>query len=163
MIVLGVDPGIATTGYGLVDCMPGESPALLQFGTIRTPADMAMPHRLRAVFDGMNEILARWRPGELAIEELFFGRNVTNGLAVGQARGVILLSAALAGLGVFEYKPAQVKQSLVGYGNADKHQVQEMLRLTLELECVPKPDDASDAIAVAICHCFHERLRRLID
>ncbi|OQA46731.1 MAG: Crossover junction endodeoxyribonuclease RuvC [Chloroflexi bacterium ADurb.Bin325] len=161
-IVLGVDPGIATTGFGLV----GEDAAgvyLVRYGVIQTPAHTPVPERLRQLYDEVCALLRTAGPAAVAVEELFFNRNVTTALTVGQARGVALLAAAQAGLPVYEYKPAEVKQALVGYGRADKHQMQEMVRLMLGLADIPRPDDAADAVAVAICHLHSQRLRRLAE
>ncbi len=162
MITLGIDPGTATMGYGVV--AGADEPVSVAYGVLRTPSDEPMPARLLTLYDGVRALIARHRPDVLAIEQLLFGRNVTTALAVGQARGVVLLAAAQAGLPVAEYKPAQVKEAVVGYGKAEKHQMQEMVRLLLRLPETPHPDDAADALAVAICHVhtarFHTRLPR---
>lgn len=152
--VLGIDPGTATTGFALVAGPPGRTDAarLVDHGTIRTKPPMAMPERLAAIHAAMRELIAELRPDAMAVEELFFSSNVSTALTVGQARGVVLLSAAEAGLEFAEYKPSVVKQALTGYGAADKRQVQDMLRLVLGLDGVPRPDDAADAIAIALCH-----------
>ncbi len=159
MIVLGIDPGTATTGYGVVEEDAVGAARLVRCGVIETPAAAAMPQRLLTIYQKMADLIAEARPIAIAVEELFFKRNVTTALTVGQARGVILLAAAQAGVPVFEYKPAEVKQALVGYGNADKTQIQEMVRMLLDLPAVPRPDDAADAVAVAICHLHSHRLR----
>ena len=163
MIVLGIDPGLATTGYALVAYSDSEPPDLFRYGVVRTPAEMPMPVRLQMVHGAIVDVISESHPDEMAIEELFFKRNVTTALTVGQARGVLLLAAAQARLAVFEYKPAQIKQSVVGYGGATKRQMQEMVKLTFGLASVPRPDDAADAVAVAICHLYTDRLRRLIN
>lgn len=148
--VLGIDPGTALLGYGIVREHGGRREAVT-YGVLRTPADMAPAARLLQLYEGVAELLATYRPDVVAVEELFFSRNVTSALAVGQARGVVLLAAAQAGLPVAEYKPAQVKQAVAGYGKAEKPQVQQMVRLALGLAAVPKPDDTADALAVALC------------
>jgi crossover junction endodeoxyribonuclease RuvC len=162
MLVLGVDPGTATTGYALVAERPGGELQLDRYGVFETRAGEAMPLRLRSIYTELSALILETRPDAMAVEELFFSRNVTTALSVGQARGVVLLAAAQAGLLVFEYKPAEVKQALVGYGGANKAQMQEMSRMLLGLAEVPRPDDAADAIAVAICHLHSQRLRQLI-
>jgi len=163
VIVLGIDPGTATTGYGVVEEAADGEARLVRCGVIETPATTEMPQRLLTIHQQVAALIAQARPAAIAIEELFFKRNVTTALTVGQARGVVLLAAAQAGVPVFEYKPAEVKQALVGYGNADKQQIQEMVRMLLDLPAVPRPDDAADAVAVAVCHLHSQRLRRLMD
>jgi crossover junction endodeoxyribonuclease RuvC len=162
MITLGVDPGTARLGYGVV--IGGDAPAALEFGVIETPAGTPMPERLSALYDGLIALIETHAPTVLAVEQLFFARNVTNAMTVGQARGVVLLAAARSGLPVAEYTPAEVKQAVVGYGKADKGQMQEMVRLILGLDRTPHPDDAADALAVALCHTqtapFRARLAR---
>jgi crossover junction endodeoxyribonuclease RuvC len=150
MITLGVDPGTARLGFGIVRA--GEPPMALEFGVIETPAGAPMPDRLSALYDGLIAVIAEHAPTVLAVEQLFFARNVTNAMTVGQARGVVLLAAARSGLPVAEYTPAEVKQAVVGYGKADKGQLQELVRLILGLDRPPRPDDAADALAVALCH-----------
>jgi crossover junction endodeoxyribonuclease RuvC len=162
MLVLGVDPGTATTGYALVDEDAGGEVQLLRFGVFETRAGEPMPLRLQLLYDGLSVLIRQTDPDGMAVEELFFSRNVTTALSVGQARGVVLLAAAQAGVPVYEYKPAQVKQALVGYGGASKAQMQEMVRMMLGLPEIPRPDDAADAIAVAICHLHSQRLQQLI-
>jgi len=163
LIVLGIDPGTATTGYGLVGEDAAGEVYLVRYGVIQTPAHTPMPDRLHQIYDEVAALLQEAAPAAVAVEELFFNRNVTTALTVGQARGVVLLAAAQAGLPVYEYKPAEVKQALVGYGRADKQQMQEMVRLMLGLRDIPRPDDAADAVAVAICHLHSQRLRRLAE
>jgi len=163
VIVLGIDPGTATTGYGLVGEDAEGAARLLRYGTILTPAGQPMPERLYSLHQLLSALIQGSAAEAVAVEELFFSRNVTTALTVGQARGVVLLAAAQARLPVYEYKPAEVKQALVGYGDAAKQQVQEMLRIMLGLSEIPRPDDAADAIAVAICHLHGVRLRRLIE
>jgi crossover junction endodeoxyribonuclease RuvC len=163
VLILGVDPGTATTGYALV-AENAEGEVLLErCGVFETRAGEPMPERLRSIHAGLSALIREAAPAAMAIEELFFSRNVTTALSVGQARGVALLAAAQAGLAVYEYKPAEVKQALVGYGAASKSQMQEMVRLMLGLAEAPHPDDAADAVAVAICHLHSQRLRQLID
>ncbi len=163
MVILGIDPGTATTGYGLITEDADGNARLLRCGAILTPAHTPMAQRLQSIYNDLNALLAEWRPAALAVEELFFSRNVTTALAVGQARGVVLLAAAQAGVAIFEYKPAEVKQALVGYGGADKRQMQEMVKIMLGLDAVPRPDDAADAVAIAICHLHSARMRNLED
>ena len=150
MITLGIDPGTARLGYGLVATDP--EPRALGFGVVETPSAQPMPERLATIFDAVTGLIADHRPETLAVEQLFFARNVTTAMTVGQARGVVLLAAARAGVAVVEYTPAEVKQAIVGYGKADKPQMQEMVRLILGLEYPPQPDDAADALAIALCH-----------
>ena len=161
MLVLGIDPGTAITGYGLVR-EDDEGLALVECGVITTPAGQPLPQRLQTIYHGLAAIIGQYQPDQVAVEELFFSRNVRTALSVGQARGVVLLAAAEAGLPLHEYKPLEVKQTVAGYGGADKRQVQEMVRLLLDLEQVPEPDDAADAVAVAVCHIHSARMRALI-
>jgi len=154
--VLGIDPGTATTGYGLVRLTPAGDLAVVTFGVIVTPPHTPAHERLRMLYDDMKELLAAHHPDSCAVERLFFQRNVSTAMAVGQARGVVLLALAQAGLDVAEYTPNEVKLAVAGYGSADKHQVQEMVRTLLLLPEIPKPDDAADALAIAITH-LHTR------
>ena len=151
MRILGIDPGYGITGFGLIETHQGQS-RLLQCGAITTPAGMDFSARLEIIYEDMRKLLEVAMPDAVAIEELFFGQNVTTGIGVAQSRGVILLAIRQAGLEVTSYKPAQIKQALVGYGNASKHQMQDMTKRILHLEAMPKPDDAADAIAIALCH-----------
>ena len=151
MRILGIDPGYGITGFGLIETHQGQS-RLLQCGAITTPAGMDFPARLEIIYEDMRKLLEVAKPDAVAIEELFFGQNVTTGIGVAQSRGVILLAIRQAGLEVTAYKPAQIKQALVGYGNASKHQMQDMTKRILHLDAMPKPDDAADAIAIALCH-----------
>ena len=151
MRILGIDPGYGTTGFGLIEARHGQS-QLLQCGVITTPPGMDFSARLEIIYEDMKKLLEVAKPDAVAIEELFFGQNVTTGIGVAQSRGVILLAIRQAGLEVTAYKPAQIKQALVGYGNATKHQMQDMTRRLLHLQQAPKPDDAADAIAIALCH-----------
>lgn len=150
MITLGVDPGTALLGYGAVDSEP--EPTALGYGVVATKPDRPMSERLVLLFDAVNDLVRRYQPDVLAIEQLFFARNVTTAIAVGQARGVVLLAAAQAGVEVAEYSPSEVKHAVVGYGKAEKSQIQEMVRLILHLPETPEPDDVADALAVALCH-----------
>ena len=161
MRVLGVDPGTATTGYGVVEERDGTLD-LLVYGVITTTPDDAMPMRLRTIYHQLRAVITDWAPDALAVEELFFSRNVTTALTVGQARGVVLLAGAEADLPIHEYNPAAVKQAIAGYGGADKRQVQQMVRLLLHLEQAPRPDDAADAVALAVCHHHSARFYDLI-
>lgn len=163
MLVLGIDPGIGTTGYGVVGEDGQGEVVLLEYGAIQTQPGAPMPERLRVLHEGMTRVLRQHQPESVAVEQLFFGKNVTTAISVGQARGVVLLAAAEAGLHVYEYKPAEVKQALSGYGNADKRQMQEMVKLLLHLDQIPRPDDAADAVAIAVCHLHSQRLRRLAE
>ena len=151
MRILGIDPGYGITGFGLVDAQRGQF-QLLRCGAITTPAGMDFSARLEIIYEDMRQLLEVAKPDCVAIEELFFGQNVTTGIGVAQARGVVLLAIQQAGLQVTAYKPMQVKQALVGYGNATKHQMMDMTKRLLHLKEMPKPDDAADAIAIALCH-----------
>ena len=155
-VTLGIDPGTAILGYGVIQ---GEQdPVVLDYGVVETAPDLPMPTRLSVLFDHMTELLAQHRPDTVAVEQLFFARNVTTAIAVGQARGVALLAAYRAGVEVHEYTPLQVKQAITSYGRADKRQVQEMVRALLNLREIPRPDDAADGLAIAICHAFSRGL-----
>ena len=150
MRILGIDPGTARLGYGIVDADDGY--LAVDYGVIATSPNESMPNRLLDLHTSLVELIDQHAPAVLAIERLFFARNVTTALEVGQARGVAILAGARAGLSVGEYTPAEIKQAISGYGNADKQQVQSMVQILLELESIPQPDDASDALAVALCH-----------
>ena len=151
MRILGIDPGYGITGFGLIET-EGSQSRLLRCGAITTPAGMDFSARLEMIYEDMGQLLRTTRPDAVAIEELFFGQNVTTGIGVAQSRGVILLAIRQAGLEVTAYKPSQVKQAVVGYGNATKRQVMDMTKRLLRLDKLPKPDDAADAIAIALCH-----------
>lgn len=161
MLVVGVDPGTATTGYGLVRENDDGSLAVVDYGVINTPADLPMPQRLLILHKRLQEIIHLHRPDSGAVEKLFFQRNVTNAISVGQGRGIALLVMAEAEIEVTEYTPLEVKQAVVGYGVAEKHQVQEMVRALLGMASTPSPDDAADALAVAICHVHSSKMRAL--
>ena len=151
MLILGIDPGFAIVGFGLVEAAGGRA-RLVQCGAITTPAGTPLPARLAQIADDMDQLLEQFRPEAMAIEELFFNNNITTGIGVAQARGVLLLGAQRREVPIFEYSPSQVKQAVVGYGKAEKRQVMDMTRRLLDLKAVPKPDDAADALAVALCH-----------
>ncbi len=151
MRILGIDPGYGITGFGLIESDRGQS-RLLRCGAITTPPNTDFSWRLEVIYNDMVQLLEIAKPDEVAIEELFFGQNVTTGIGVAQSRGVILLAIQQAGLKVTSYKPMQVKHSRVGYGNATKHQTMDMTKRLLHLQEMPKPDDAADAIAIALCH-----------
>lgn len=163
MLVLGIDPGTATTGYGLVRETPEGELKVVDFGVILTPADASPDKRLLLLYDRLMEILLLHRPESGAVEKLFFQRNVTTAIAVGQARGVALLALAKHNLPVAEYTPMEVKQAVTGYGGADKRQIQLIVQALLQLDEMPKPDDAADALAVAVCHLQNYKMRALID
>jgi crossover junction endodeoxyribonuclease RuvC len=156
MRILGIDPGTGILGFGVVD-VKGAKITLVDAGVIRTPPHTPHDERLEEIFDGISEIVAATKPDAFAIEKLFFTRNITTAMTVAEARGVAILVARKAGLPIAEYTPPQIKQTLTGYGKADKKQVQEMVRLQLGLKEVPKPDDCADALAAAITHAFMNR------
>lgn len=156
MIILGIDPGTATTGFGLIE-KKGAKISLIDFGCILTPAKIPLEDRLHTIFDELSDILKKHMPQQIAVEELFFSTNAKTAISVGQARGVILLAAKKQGLSVAEYTPLEVKMALTGYGKADKKQIQHMVKAVLSLAEVPKPDDAADALAIAICHAHTHR------
>ena len=151
MIVLGIDPGVATIGFGLIRAERGKN-QLLQYGVITTPAGQPLSHRLLQISNDMDQLLDTFHPDEVAMEELFFSTNITTGIAVAHGRGVLLLSVEKHGIPVYEYTPVQVKQSVAGYGKATKKQVMLMTQRLLNMKEVPRPDDAADALAIAICH-----------
>ncbi len=150
-VIFGIDPGTAITGWGVVVEEQGTTQAL-GFGVIRTPSTDLLSERLVTIYDELSELLQRYQPDAVAVEELFFSKNARTALSVGHARGVVLLTVAQYKAALFHYKPSQVKQAVTGYGAADKRQIQEMVRLLLGLDAIPQPDDAADALAVAICH-----------
>ncbi len=156
-LALGIDPGTATTGYGLVRLEPDGSLVAVTHGVILTPKDASTPERLALLYRRLRSLLRTYHPQDAAVEKLFFQRNVATALAVGQARGVVLLALQQAGVRVFEYTPNEVKQAVAGYGSADKQQVQEMVRALLHLPEIPRPDDAADALAIAITHLHTSR------
>lgn len=151
MLILGIDPGYAIVGFGLVESGAGRY-RLRSCGAINTPAGVRLSARLWQIARDLEELIGQFHPDAMAIEELFFNQNVTTGIGVAQARGVILMTAEKLGLPIYEYNPSQVKQAVVGYGKAEKRQVMDMTRRLLHLAAVPKPDDAADAVAIALCH-----------
>ena len=151
MVVLGIDPGVATIGFGLIRADRGRN-ALLQYGVITTPPGLPLSRRLCQISDDMEELIHTFHPDEMAVEELFFNTNLTTGISVAHGRGVILLAAEQLGVPIFEYTPMQVKLAVTGYGKADKKQVMQMTQRLLHLTKLPRPDDAADALAIALCH-----------
>jgi crossover junction endodeoxyribonuclease RuvC len=151
MIILGVDPGVAITGYGIID-YTGNKFKVIEYGAVLTGSKIEFSCRLLKIYQELSIIISKYKPDVFAIEELFFNKNIKTALAVGHGRGVAILSAATQNLPVFEYTPLQVKQAVVGYGRAEKSQVQQMIKILLCLPAIPKPDDVADALAVAVCH-----------
>ena len=160
MIVLGIDPGTAVTGFGAIEARRGRA-ALVEYGAIATTARTPLARRIREVYEGLARALARVRPTCVAIESVFFAKNVRAAITLGQARGVALLAAAQAGVEVVEYSPLAIKAAVTGYGSAEKGQVQRMVKMLLRLEALPQPADAADALAVALCHLHSARWRSL--
>jgi crossover junction endodeoxyribonuclease RuvC len=152
MLVIGIDPGTATTGYGIVEENQRKEIRAIAYGIIKTEPNIPAEQRLLEIYEQLNELILLHRPDTGAVEKLFFSKNVTTAIAVGQARGVILLSLASAHIPLVEYTPNEIKQAVTGYGGADKKQIQEMIRTILNLDSIPKPDDAADALAIALCH-----------
>jgi crossover junction endodeoxyribonuclease RuvC len=163
MLAIGIDPGTASTGYGLVQSTTNGELELIDFGVITTPPDMPMPDRLHQLHNQLSELLTLHQPSSGAVEKLFFQRNVSTAISVGQARGVTLLALAEAGVPVSEYTPREIKQAIVGYGGAEKIQIQKMVKTLLEMESIPEPDDAADALAIAICHLHSVPMRGLLE
>ena len=161
-LVLGIDPGTVRTGYGLVE-ETDRGPRVVDYGAIQVPRGLSTGEKLEVIFLELNRVIEESGPTAVAVEEIFFAHNVRSTLLLGQARGVALLAAAQAGLPVYEYAPLQVKQAVVGYGRASKRQLQEVLKLLLELPQVPEPEDAADALAVAVCHIASRKLEALLD
>lgn len=151
MRILGIDPGYATIGFGLIDAQRGQCRPL-QYGAVTTPTGLTFPQRLQLLYHDMGELLTSLKPEVIAIEELFFNTNITTGIQVAHGRGIILLACQEAAIPIFEYSPSQVKQAVAGYGKATKHQVMDMTRRLLGLTALPRPDDAADGLALAICH-----------
>ena len=151
MRILGIDPGVATVGFGVIEAQAGRQ-QMIQYGAITTPAGQPLAARLVQIAQDMETLITQFQPDEMSIEELFFSKNITTGIAVAHGRGVLLYTAEKLHLPVYEYTPMQIKQAVVGYGNASKHQVQDMTKRLLHLQAMPKPDDAADAIAIALCH-----------
>jgi crossover junction endodeoxyribonuclease RuvC len=163
MLAIGIDPGTAITGFGVIREEQDGSLTVIDYGVIETSSKDSMPQRLVQLYQDLKQIIEQHNPQSGAVEKLFFARNVRTALSVGQARGVALLTLAEAGVELSEYSPNEIKQAVAGYGGADKNQVQYMVRALLELEEIPKPDDAADALAVAICHLHSARIRSLGD
>ena len=151
MIILGIDPGLATLGYGVIESDAGRL-KLIQYGTLTTPAKQPTPMRLRSIFEGMNSLMDIYQPDEVAFEELFFGHNMTTAMMVSAARGAAIITAVEQTEKLYEYTPMQIKLALTGSGSADKKAVQQMVKLLLQMKEIPKPDDAADGIACAVCH-----------
>ena len=160
MIILGIDPGLATLGYGVIEA-DNNKRRLIQFGTLTTPAGQPMPQRLRAIFQGMNQLMDIYRPDDVAFEELFFSKNITTGMAVSAARGVALVAVVQRTDNLYEYTPMQIKQAVTGYGGADKHQVQQMVKMLLNMRDIARPDDAADALAVALTHANSMNMKKM--
>lgn len=161
MRILGLDPGTATTGYGIIDVIDGDLSAVT-YGVITTSPKRSTPQRLQTIYQELNQLLEKYQPDAAAIEELFFGRNITTAITVGQARGVLMLALANANLPISEYSPPRIKDAVTGYGKANKAQVQLMVRNLLNLEETPRPDDAADGLAVAITHYQYKRYESLL-
>ena len=160
MIILGIDPGLATLGYGVIE-VNNDRRKLIQFGTLTTPAGQPMPQRLRAIFQGMNQLMDIYNPNDVAFEELFFSKNITTGMAVSAARGVALVAVVQRTDNLYEYTPMQIKQAVTGYGGADKHQVQMMVKMLLNMKDIARPDDAADALAVALTHANSMNMKKM--
>lgn len=156
MRILGIDPGTGICGFGVIDVVKNK-PKLVDAGVISTPPHTPLPERLEDIYDSLNEIIKSTKPDVVSIEKLFFMQNITTGISVAEARGVCILVAKQHKLPIFEYSPNEIKKTMTGYGHADKKQMQEIVRMTLKLEQVPKPDDAADALAAALCHNLHSR------
>jgi len=157
MIILGIDPGTAATGYGILTI--NRSPQVTKYGCIYTSADKKMPDRLKIIYQRVSDLIQQYHPHEVAMEQVYFSKNSKTALSIGQARGVVMLTTSLAGIKIFDYTPLEIKQAIVGYGRAEKQQVQHMLRDLLHLTQIPYPDDAADALAVALCHYYSRKLR----
>ena len=157
MIILGIDPGYGTMGYGVIEKLNNGNTLPVDYGVVTTPKEESFPVRLAMLEEGLNRIFAKYKPEEIAVEELFFTKNVTTGIPVAQARGVILLSAVKYCGKLYEYTPMQIKQALTGYGKADKVQMMHVVTSLLHLKSIPRPDDAADALAVALCHAHTSR------
>lgn len=159
MIIFGIDPGTATTGFGVIELAADRTIKTLDYGIISTPKEEHMPARLDMLYGDLKELLSQYRPAAVAIEQLFFARNVTTAISVGQARGVAILACEQQHIPIAEYTPLQVKQAVTGFGKAEKKQVQKMVQTILALKSVPKPDDAADALAIAIAHSATLKLK----
>ncbi|HEY42449.1 MAG TPA: crossover junction endodeoxyribonuclease RuvC [Anaerolineae bacterium] len=163
MLVIGIDPGTASTGYGFVQLTANGGLELVDFGVITTLPNLPMPDRLHLLYNQLSQLLTLHQPNSGAVEKLYFQRNVSTAISVGQARGVTLLALAEAGVRVSEYSPREIKQAIVGYGGAEKKQIQQMVQTLLEMETLPEPDDAADALAIAICHLHSLPMRGLLE
>jgi len=161
MRIIGIDPGTAVTGWGIVEERE-QTATMIAYGVVTTVAKTPFPNRLQTIYQELTQIIAEWHPDSSAIEELFFSKNAKTALSVGHGRGVAMLALANANLPITEYKPLEIKQAITGYGGATKLQIQQMVKLLLELDDIPRPDDAADALAVAICHLHSIRLRSLV-
>ena len=161
MIILGIDPGLATLGYGVIEKSPRGECRVLGYGVVTTPKDETLPVRLAILEEGITEVLEKYKPDEVSMEELFFSKNITTGIAVAHARGVALLTCVKSCGRLYEYTPMQIKQALTGYGRADKKQMQTVVASLLKLKTIPKPDDAADALAIALCHASASRFGEL--
>ena len=157
MVILGFDPGLATLGFGVIST-DGHKHKMIEYGVISTPAGMPAPVRLRNIYTDVQRVIDRFRPDAIAVEELFFNNNIKTAISVAQARGVLLAAASMKTDQLYEYTPLQIKQAVVGYGRADKHQVQQMVTYFLGLDKIPKPDDAADGLAAAICHAHTAKM-----
>ena len=161
MIIMGIDPGFAITGYGVVK-YEGNKFSVLEYGAVTTEASMKLSQRLLVLYNDMEKLIEKFKPEAIAIEELFFNKNIKTALNVGHGRGVAVLAAAKLGVDIYEYTPLQVKQSVVGYGRAEKAQIQQMVKAILNLSAIPKPDDVADALAIAICHGNSHRMGAIL-
>ena len=160
MIILGIDPGLATLGYGVIEVV-NDRRRMVTLGTLTTPAGEPMPQRLRAIFQGMIQLMDIYRPDDVAFEELFFSKNITTGMAVSAARGVALVAVVQRTDNLYEYTPMQIKQAVTGYGGADKRQVQQMVKMLLNMQEIARPDDAADALAVALTHANSMHMKKM--
>lgn len=161
MIILGIDPGLALMGYGVIETSTGDKRRLLTCGVLETKAHTPFPDRLRTIYQGVDQLMDFYKPDDVAFEELFFSKNVTTGIQVGGARGVALVAAARWTDNLYEYTPMQIKQAVTGSGSADKRQIQNMVKLLLRLDEYPKPDDAADAVAAALTHAANLRVKEM--
>lgn len=161
MTVIGIDPGSAITGFGILEEQDDSSLKVIDYGVLRTSSKLSVADRLKSLYEQINQIIALHKPESGAVEKLFFQRNVSTAITVGQARGVLILALAQVNIPIYEYNPVEIKQAVAGYGKADKQQMQQMVKMLLNLQEVPKPDDAADALAVAICHIHSHKLNSL--
>ncbi|HHU62950.1 MAG TPA: crossover junction endodeoxyribonuclease RuvC [Clostridiales bacterium] len=161
MVILGIDPGIAIMGYGIIEYKHDDF-NVLDYGCVRTDSSLNTAKRLEQLYNSILYLVHKYKPEDMAVEELFFNKNAKTAMVIGQARGVCILAGSNCGLKVYEYTPLQVKQGVVGYGRAEKAQVQQMVKTLLKLDSIPKPDDAADALAVAVCHAHSKRVNHLL-